>query len=79
MKKLQYSDFFNKNEMVFYDEPMIYQKKYGEASNDEKLRKTIGKNGKDKYMKYFNSDLVAGFIINRTLGLKDTKKYLWHN
>ena len=78
-EKTQYSDFFNKNEMVFYKNIDDLSEKIIRISNDEKLRKTIGKNGKDKYMKYFNSDLVAGFIINRTLGLKDTKKYLWHN
>ena len=27
-------------------------------------------NGKKKYMKYFNSELVAQFIINKTLDLK---------
>ena len=30
-------------------------------------------------MKYFNSDLVAEFIINKTLDIKSKKKYLWHN
>ena len=48
-------------------------------SRDEKLRKTIARNGKNKYMKYFNSDLVAEFIINKTLDIKTKKKYLWHN
>jgi spore maturation protein CgeB len=46
-------------------------------SNDDKLRKSIAKNGKDKYMKYFNSSLVAEFIINKTLGYKNKKRYLW--
>ena len=30
-------------------------------------------------MKYFNSNLVAEFIINKTLGINDKNKYLWHN
>ena len=29
-------------------------------------------------MKYFNSNLVADFIIKKTLDLKNKKKYLWH-
>ena len=37
----------------------------------------IGKKGKKKYMKYFNSNLVARFIINKTLDLPDKNKYLW--
>ena len=28
-------------------------------------------------MKFFNSNIVSNFIIHRTLGLKDKKKYLW--
>jgi len=42
------------------------------------LRKTLGKNGKEKYMKYFNSTLVAEFIINKTLGINNKKKFLWN-
>ena len=45
----------------------------------KKLRKSIGKKGKKKYMKYFNSTLVADFIINKTLGRMDKKKYFWHD
>ena len=48
-------------------------------SKDEKLRKKIGKKGRDKYLKYFNSTLVADFIINKTLSIKSKKKYLWFN
>jgi hypothetical protein len=29
-------------------------------------------------MKYFNSNLVAEFIVNKTLTLDSKKKYLWH-
>ena len=47
-------------------------------SNDEKLRKKIAKNGKSKYMKYFNSNLVAEFIINKTLEINNKKKYFWN-
>ena len=30
-----------------------------------------------KYMKYFNSNLVAQYIINKTLDIKKTNHYLW--
>ena len=46
-------------------------------SRDEKLRKKIAKKGKDKYMKYFNSNLVAEYIINKTLDIKKYKKKLF--
>ena len=48
-------------------------------SKDEKLRKKIGRKGREKYLKYFNSTLVADFIINKTLSLDTKKKYLWFN
>ena len=31
-----------------------------------------------KYTKYFNSTLVAEFIINKTLDINNKNKYLWH-
>ena len=39
----------------------------------------FGKNGKIKYMKFFNSTNVADFIINKTLNTESKKKYFWHN
>ena len=32
-----------------------------------------------KYMKYFNSTLVAEYLINKTLNTNTKKKYYWHN
>ena len=49
------------------------------VSNDEKLRKSIAKNGKNKYMKFFNSTLVAEYIINKTLGIDNKKRFFWEN
>ena len=43
-------------------------------------RKVIAKNGKLKYMKYFNSTVVAEYIINKTFDNKNKKnKYIWEN
>ncbi len=78
-EKTQYRDFFNNSEMVFYKNTSDLSEKILKISNDEKLRKSIAKKGKIKYMKFFNSTIVADFIINKTLGLNEQKKYLWHN
>ena len=78
-ERTQYSDFFTNKEMVFYKNLDDLSEKIIKISNDEKLRKSIGKNGKKKYFKYFNSTIIADFIINRTFDLKKTKKYFWHN
>ena len=78
-EKTQYRDFFNNSEMVFYKNVSDLSEKILKISRDEKLRKKIAKNGKMKYMKYFNSTLVAEFIINKTLQINEKKKYFWHN
>ena len=78
-EKTSYGDFFNKNEMVFYNNISDLSEKILKISRDEKLRRSIGKKGKEKYLKYFNSNLVADFIINKTFNFKNKKKYLWHD
>ena len=78
-EKTSYGDFFNKNEMVFYNNISDLSEKILKISRDEKLRRSIGKRGKEKYLKYFNSNLVADFIINKTFNFKNKKKYLWHD
>ena len=65
-EKVCYGDFFSKNELVTYKNynDLIYKiKKY---LKDEKARRLIAKNGKKKYLKYFNSRLFAKYIINKT-------------
>ena len=45
-----------------------------------KKEKIIAEKGKIKYTKYFNSNLVADYIINNTLNKSyKKKKYLWEN
>ena len=78
-EKTLYRDFFNDKEMVFYKNLSDLSEKISKISKDEKLRKIIGKNGKDKYLKYFNSNLVAEFIINKSFDLKNKNFYLWHD
>ena len=78
-EKTKYQNFFNNTEMVFYKDINDLSEKIIKISSDEKLRKKIGKKGKQKYMKYFNSDLVSKFIIDKTLGINPKIKYLWEN
>jgi glycosyltransferase involved in cell wall biosynthesis len=78
-EKTQYRDFFNDSEMVFYKNISDLSEKINKIARDEKLRKSIAKKGKEKYMKYFNSNVVADFIINKTLDINNKKKYFWHD
>ena len=77
--KTGYNDFFDDSEMVFYSNVYDLSEKIIKINKDEKLRKSIAKKGKKKYLKYFNSNLVAEFIINKTLQINNKSKYLWHD
>ena len=77
-EKTGYQNFFNNNEMVFYKNLSDLSEKILKISKDDKLRKKIGRNGKNKYLKHFNSNLVAQFIIDKTFNNVNKKKYLWH-
>ena len=76
-EKTKYRNFFNEKEMVFYKNTSDLSEKILRLSSDDKLRKKIAKNGKLKYMKYFNSDLVSKYIIDKTLGIKSNSRNLW--
>ena len=78
-EKTGYGDFFDKDEMVFYKNLNDLSEKILKISRDDKMRREIGRKGKAKYLKYFNSTLVAEFIINKTLDINNKKKFFWHN
>ena len=76
-EKTQYSNFFSNDEMIFYKNVNDLSEKIQRVARDEKLRKRIGNKGKQKYMKYFNSNIVAQYIIEKTLGINSRRFYLW--
>ena len=71
------SDFFTKEEIVTYSDIDDLSYKLNKYKRDKRQCKRIAKNGKKKYFKYFNSTLVAEYIINQTLDIKSQKKFLW--
>ena len=77
-EKTRFGNFFNNNEIILYKNINDLAYKIDKYTNDNKLRKKIAKKGRDKYFKYFNSTIVAEFIIEKALGLKN-KKYYWDN
>ncbi len=76
-KDTSLGDFFNKNEIIEYRNISDLSEKIIKYNKDNKLRNMIAKNGRTKYFKYFNSTIIAEFIINKTFGFK--KKYYWEN
>ena len=76
-EKTMYNDFFNKNEMVFYKNINDLSEKILKISKDDKLRKSIARAGKIKYTKYFNSTIVAKYIINKSFDINQKDNFLW--
>ncbi len=74
-KKTKLGNFFDKDEIVLYNSLSDLLKKIKFYSYNDNLRKKIAHKGRKKYFKYFNSKIVAEFIINKTFGNK--KKYYW--
>ena len=73
-----YNNFFTNKEVVFYKGLSSLSEKIQKFARDDKERRIIAKNGKAKYMKYFNSTIVADYIINNTFGINYSKnKYMW--
>ena len=73
-----YNNFFSKDEIIFYKNLLDLSEKIQKYAHDDKARKKIARKGKVKYMKYFNSTIVADYIINKTFNKSYKKnKYLW--
>ena len=77
MIKTEISDFFKKDEIITYTDINDLSKKILKFSNNDELRQKIAKKGRDKYFKYFNSTVVAEFLITKTF--KINKKFFWEN
>ena len=76
-EKTYLNDFFSDNEVVFYKNIDDLSYKINKYKKDVTQRKKIAKKGKKFYFKYFNSTLVADYIVKKTLNIKNTKSYLW--
>ena len=76
-KDTHYSDYFSNNQLVFYKNLDDLSYKLNKYKKDHKDRKRIAKNGRDFYFKYFNSTLVAKFILDKTFTIKNKEKLLW--
>ena len=79
-KNTLFNNFFSSDEIIFYSDISNLSEKIQKYAKDDGQRKKIAKKGKMKYMKYFNSTIVAEYIINKTFGNTYKKnKYLWEN
>ena len=71
-KKVQMNEFFNKNEIIFYSNISDLSEKIKFYAKNDKSRKKIAKNGKNKYFKFFNETKIAKYFIDISLGNKSS-------
>jgi glycosyltransferase involved in cell wall biosynthesis len=75
--KVEFGDFFTKDHMIFYNNIDDLSYKLNKYKKDVKERNRIAKNGRNIYMKFFNSTIVSDFILSKTFGYKSKNKFLW--
>ena len=78
-EKTKFNHFFNNNELVFYKNIDDLSEKMQKLSLDDNLRKKIAKRGWLKYHKYFNSQIVSDYMINKVFNLSRNNKTIWEN
>jgi len=76
-EKTEFGNFFNNDEIILYKNISDLSDKIEHYSNDDKERNYIAKKGRAKYFKYFNSTIIANYILNKTFESK--KKFYWED
>ena len=71
------TDFFSNKEIIFYKNIHDLSYKINKYKIDEREGKKIAKNGKKKYLKYFNSDIVSEYILSKSFDYKMKKMAIW--
>ena len=76
-RKTSFEDFFNNDQIIFYEGIDDLSYKINKYKVDHKDRKRIARNGRNFYLKKFNSTLVADYILSKTLGYNSDNKFIW--
>ena len=71
------NDFFSDDEVVFYKNIKDLSNKLKYYKNHEANRVKIAKNGKEKYFRIFNNEVIADYICSRLFDRKVKKKFSW--
>ena len=76
-KRTYLSDFFSDKELIFYNDIHDLSYKLNKYKKDIKKGKKIAMQGKKKYFKYFNSNIVSDYILTKTFDTKSKFKIIW--
>jgi glycosyltransferase involved in cell wall biosynthesis len=75
----KFNDFFSNDQIVFYKDIEDLSYKLNKYKHDSRERRRIAKNGKEFYLKEFNSTLVSDFILSKTLDYRSKNSFVWSN
>ena len=76
-KKTCLNDFLSNKEVIFYNNIDDLSYKINKYKRDTKEARKIAKNGRDTYLKNFNSTFVADFILSKIFDYKSKNKFIW--
>ena len=75
----KYQDFLNNNEFVTFKNISDLNKKIKFFKKNSNLLKKIAANGYKKAHKIFNNKTISQYIVDKTMGNKIKKNYIWMN
>ena len=75
--KVEYSNFFTRDEMGFYKDIDDLLNQMDNLCGNINMINKISRNGKRKYFKIFNNLLVSDYIISKTFNTKINSKIVW--
>ena len=76
-KQTCFDDFLTDDEIIFYDDIDDLSYKLNKYKKDTKDAKRIAKNGRNFYLKNFNSTIVSDYILSKLFGYKSKNKFIW--
>ena len=76
-KKTKYQDFFDNDEMGFYDGTNDLLNQIEKLNGNINKINKISKNGKKRYFSIFDNSIIAEYIISKIFNTKSRFKYVW--
>ena len=76
-RKTSFGDFLTDDQIIFYKNIEDLSYKLNKYKKDTKEAKRIAKNGRDIYLKKFNSTIVSDFILSKLFDFKSKNKFIW--
>ena len=76
-EQTQFRDLVGKNSIVYYSNFDDLSYKINKYKKDIKIAKKIAKNGRDIYLKHFNSTIVGDYMLSKLFDYKSKFKFIW--